>query len=201
MRIENNLQIIDERFPDDKIFWKGLPRLCYTLKTDDITKCERLPDYTTPYTDRAGEFVQEKDKWIERTTGAELSVETVGAGIKFSVVCENDTLSEWGVDLPFNFMGKKNGGGWKNQFLFNSPYITKDRKFKSFYLAKPNGGHLLVAILNDVDGWKMDYSPYVGGHYFYNLKLLANFDRAYGEFAKKNVFSYLLKNICFNNSI
>lgn len=192
MRIENNLQIIDERFPDDKIFWKGLPRLCYTLKTDDITKCERLPDYTTPYTDRAGEFVQEKDKWIERTTGAELSVERVKAGIKFSIVCENDELSEWGVDLPFNFMGKKNGGGWENQFLFNSPYITKDRKFKSFYLTKPNGGHLLVAILNDVDGWKMDYSSYVGGHYFYNLKLLANFDRAYGEFSKKNRLEFVV---------
>ena len=28
-------------------------------------------------------------------------------------------------------------------------------------------------------GWKMDYSPYLGGHYFYNLKALANFDKAY----------------------
>lgn len=192
MKINDKLQLIDERFPFDKIFWKESVSVCYTLKSDDITKCERLPDYTTPYTDRTGEFVFDGARWVENATGAVLTVKTVGAGVEFSIKCENENTSEWGVNLPFNFMGKKNGGGWKNQFLLNSPFITNDRAYKNFYLTKPNGGHLLVALLSDADGWKMDYSPYVGGHFFYNLKLLANFDRAYGDFARKRELKFVV---------
>lgn len=55
-----------------------------------------------------------------------------------------------------------------------------------FYLTKPNGGSLAVAVLQGAAGWKMDYSDYAGGHYFINLKLLANFDRAYKTERRKN---------------
>ena len=192
MRIDTNLQLIDERFPLDKIFWKENVSLCYTLKSDDITKCERLPDYTTPYTDRTGEFVCDGERWVEKATGAVLNTKTIGAGIEFTLQCDNDSLSEWGINLPFNFMGKKNGGGWENQFLFNSPYISEDKKILYAYLTKPNGANLMVAVLGGVEGWKMDYSPYLGGHYFVGLKILANFDKAYNTARRKNAFTVAL---------
>ena len=54
-----------------------------------------------------------------------------------------------------------------------------------FYLTKPNGNNLLVAVVEGAQGWKMDYSPYSFGHYFLNLKILANYDKAYNQMAKK----------------
>ncbi len=88
--------------------------------------------------------------------------------------------SHFGLNLPFNFMGKLQGGGYENQYLFNSPYRSADEQHKYCLLKNINGNHLLVLFLSQADGWKMDYSPYVGGHYFVSLQCCANFDRAYG---------------------
>lgn len=73
-------------------------------------------------------------------------------------------------------MGKK-GGDWKNQYLFNSPYRSEDNRHIYIYLTAPCGKNRVVVFESGADGWKMDYSPYVGGHYFYNLKLLAAFPK------------------------
>lgn len=179
---ENTLDLVDGRNPFDIIFNYGLPSVTYTLKTDDITKGEK-PAFT-PYASRTGEFKQKGNNWYNEETKTTLKTKTDGAGVKLYLTCKSSEVSEWGLNLPLNFMGKKYGGGWRNQFFMNAPYITNDREYKSFYFTKPNGNNLLIVILSKANGWKMDYSPFFGGLYLYNFKLLANFDRAFGDFER-----------------
>ena len=159
---------------DVKEILKGEISLSYTLKSDDITHGAHPP--RTPYVSRKGLFVD----GYNAETKSHLAVEEDDGNIKITLTTESDDLSEFGLNLPFNFMGKKNGGGWKRQYLFNSPYSSKNNEYIYCYLSNPQGKNLMLVFGSKADGWKMDYSPYLGGHYFYNLKALANFDRAYG---------------------
>lgn len=182
-------KLTDGRSPTDELLL-GAPCVAYTLKTDDITKGEKPS--ATPYQDRKGEFTTENGVLYHAETKTRMTVEFYEDGLIFEATSENDDLSEFGINLPFNFMGRKNGGGWKNQFLFNSPYVSDDRKIVYAYLKKPNGANLVVAVLSEADGWKMDYSPFMGGHYFYKLNLFANFDRAYGTPRKENKLRFAI---------
>lgn len=179
----NSLRVIDER-NEKPIFNYGLPNVTYTLKTDDITKGEK--PVATPYVSRREDFISVCGAWYASDSGVALKTEPHGNGVKYILRTQNNNLSEWGIALPFNFQGKKEGGGWLNQYFLSSVYITNDRKYKSFYLTNPNGNNLLVSVLTDADGWKIDYSPYVAGMYLLDLKILGNFDKAYGEFKPKN---------------
>ena len=177
------MELIDGRNPLDIIFNYALPSVTYTLKTDDITTGEKSS--FTPYDSRTGEFTRRgKSSWYNTDTKTSLKIKADGVGVKLFLNCKSCEVSEWGLNLPLNFMGKKYGGGWRNQFFMNAPYITNDRKYKSFYFTKPNGNNILVVILSKANGWKMDYSPFFGGLYLYNFKLLANFDKAYGDFER-----------------
>ena len=172
-------QIVDERAPDDKIFNGGEISVCYTLKADDITMGEK-PDFT-PYNDRSDSLQLRDNRLIGELTESVMTVEkTFGGGLSFRLTATSDILSEYGINLPFNFMSKKDGGGWENQFLFNSPYYNEKEKILYFYLTKPNGANLLFATKGRVAGWKMDYSSQAYGHFFANVKILKNTDRAYG---------------------
>lgn len=185
LRIDfENFDVRDERNPSDLIFNEGKISVCYTLKTDDVTKGEKPSG--TPYLDRTGDFVYDGG-YFNAETSTRLAIEPYEKGLKLTAVREGDSLSEWGLNFPFNFMGKLNGGGFQNQFLLNSPYITPERDFMSFYLTKPNGNRLLLAVRSGAVGWKMDYSPYAGGHFQIGLKVFGSFDRAYcrGEGNKK----------------
>ena len=176
----NSKQITDGRVPKDIIFNGGALGVCYTLKTDDIEKGEK-PDYT-PYKDRSDTFKLRDNRLIGELTAAAMTVEeTFNGGLLFRLTSESDELSEYGIDLPFNFMGKRDGGGWNNQFLFNSPYYNEKENILYFYLTKPNGANLCVAAKGRIDGWKMDYSSEAYGHFFESVKILKNFDRAYGK--------------------
>ena len=165
-------RIIDTRCPNDIILSDEIS-LAYTLKSDNITVGKKPS--CTPFQDRRDYFkcgLSEKE-----------FCPIYNAEYKDGLIIDiygNDNMSEFGLNLPFNFMGKKDLGGWKNQFLFNSPYRSPDKKFIYAYLTKPNGNNLVVAALSDSDGWKMDYSSYSWGHFFINLKFLANYDKAYG---------------------
>lgn len=175
-----NGEIVDLRAPNDKIL-NGEPlSVCYTLNEDDITKGQKPS--CTPYNDRKDIF----DKGKATKTKSTISAEKYKKGLILELKTDKDDLSEYGINLPFNFMGKKEGGGWKNQFLFNTPYTYENSNIKYFYLTKPNGKNLAVAILSPANGWKMDYSPYSWGHYFINLKLLCNFDKAYAQPRNEN---------------
>ena len=160
----DKLQLMDERKPQDNILHGEEISVCYTLKTDDITKAEK--EWLSPYKGRKDPFSVVDGVAYAANTQTTMRVENVDDVALLHVESPSQGLSEFGLYLPFNFMGKKNGGGWQNQFLFNSPYISADKKILYAYLTKPNGAHLMVAVLGGVEGWKMDYSPYLGGHYF-----------------------------------
>lgn len=163
--------------------------LSYTLVSDDITIGERSSE-VTPYDSRKIMFSR-----IEKTRDGfrlsddsdknSLSVSASGDVLTFTAITKADDMSEFGINFPFNFMGKRNAGTYKNQYLFNSPYRSFDETYKYCFLKNVNGNHLFVLFSSPADGWKMDYSPYVGGHYFVNLKCLANFDKVYGTDSKR----------------
>ena len=76
----------------------------------------------TPYEDREDTLIKKGDGYTAGNTDSYVSVKETPLGIKIDLEGKNELVSEYGINLPFNFMGKKNGGGWENQFLFNSPY-------------------------------------------------------------------------------
>ena len=154
------------------------PSICYTLLTDDITKGKKPPQ--TPYSDRQDSIIFKNGAWVGESTASTLCVAPYLNGVKISLRSESQEISEYGICLPLNFMGKKNGGGWENQYLFNSPYVSPDKKIMYFYLTNPQGKNFVITPLSPCDAWKMDYSSYGWGHFFVNLKLLASADRAYG---------------------
>ncbi len=181
-----NGEIRDLRAPNDKIL-NGEPlSVCYTLIDDDITKGQKPS--CTPFNDRKDIF--EKGKAIKTKTT--ISAEKYKKGLILELKTDKDEFSEYGINLPINFMGKKDGGGYENQFLFNTPYTYEGSDIKYFYLTKPNGKNLVLAILSPANGWKMDYSSYSWGHYFINLKLLANFDKAYGQAKNENYLKFAI---------
>ena len=116
--------IIDTRCPEDKILNGGNISVCYTLISDDITKGEKPS--STPFIDRKGEFSESYGTLRCEDIDTTLSVTEEEIGLLFELESKNPILSEFGVNLPFNFMGKKDGGGWRRQFLFNSPYASQD---------------------------------------------------------------------------
>ncbi len=188
--IFKNGVFIDERCPQNKIFNGGSLSVCYTLLSDDITKGERVS--ATPYTDRCDELILEGELLRGRETKSTASVESINDGVKVTLNTEREDISELGFNLPFNFMGKKNGGGWENQFLFNSPYMSYDKGIFYAYLECPSGYNLIIAMKAPFDGWKMDYSPYSWAHYFVNLKLLANYDRQYGTGSRNRQLTFYM---------
>ncbi|MBO4982421.1 MAG: hypothetical protein J6D23_00025 [Clostridia bacterium] len=169
--------IIFETRTNREILDKTPLSVCYTLNTDDITKGKKPPQ--TPYADRHDELIFIGDKWYATNTKTTLTATTYKNGLLFHMETKANNLSEFGINLPLNFMGKLNGGGWKNQYLFNSPYMSRNKDIIYFYLTSPCENNLLIAIKGVAQGWKMDYSPFSWGHYFVNLKLLATYDKAY----------------------
>lgn len=186
MIILKDEQLKDTRCLNDKIIDTRKISVCYTLKTDDITK-GKTPS-CTPYVDRKDDFIN----LYAPNTKSTLKISDYKDGIIFELRSDAENISEFGINLPFNFMGKKEGGGWENQFLFNTPYFSKNEGIMYFYLTKPNGNNLLIAVLEGLGGWKMDYSPYSFGHYFLNLKLLVNYDRAYNQEVKEQYLKFVV---------
>lgn len=161
----------------------------YTLKSDDITKGKK--GVAVPYLDRQAYF----DKDGEEKTGAKLKINSYGKGLKIVLYSEKSELSEFGLSFPFNFMGKKNGGGWENQYLLNSVYTSKDNVYKYCYLSNPKGRNLILFPKGKCDGWKADYSSeFSPGHFFLNLVFFASFDQAFGKDSKnKRLELYLFE--------
>ncbi|MBQ8885883.1 MAG: hypothetical protein IJY62_05910 [Clostridia bacterium] len=173
--------------------------LSYTLVSDDITKLEGKPPYS-PYQSREAAFTRlvKTEKGVRLENGelkasVEYSFEEDGA-LRVDFFTENGEFSEYGVNFPFNFSSKLKGGDWRKQFLFSSPYNSEDNKSLITYLTRPDKNAVVLIGDGNVDGWKMDYSPYIFGHFFINLKWLGNFDRAYAtprrELRKFTVWLY-----------
>lgn len=152
----------------------------YTLKTDDIKMQKKVE--CTPYVSRKEYF--DRDMYAPNTK-SRLFVQEKDGGVEMFLKTDSDELSEFGLYLPFNFMSKLDGGDWQDQFLFNSPYASEDNSYIYAYFTSPNGRNIMLVADSPVDGWKIDYSTYAGGHFFGNFKLLANFDKAYGTGSKR----------------
>ena len=147
----------------------------YTFLSDDITEGEA--PFGMPYRDRKGYF--DENGYCEEAK-ANLVLSDFGGGIRIELTTQSEELSEIGLSFPFNFMGKKNGGGWRNQYLLNSPYTSEGNAYKYCYLTNPNGKNLIVFPKGNCDGWKCDYSSeFCPGHFFLELEFLANFDKIY----------------------
>ena len=147
----------------------------YTLKSDNLL--EGQTPFGKPYNDRKGYF-DEDGRNVE--TLSQIRVAEVPKGYQILLTTQSEELSEFGLSLPINFMGKKNGGGWENQYLLNSPYTSLGNKYKYCFLSNPNGKNLMIFPKGKCDGWKCDYSSdFCPGHFFLELEFLANFDRAY----------------------
>lgn len=148
----------------------------YTFMEDDITRKEKLAQATYP--DRRADFDR---NGYSPETDSQIQVLPFGNGLKILLNTHREDLSEFGLSLPFNFMGKKHGGGWKNQYLVNSVYTSKDNVYKYCYLSNPKGKNLILFPCGECDGWKADYSSEdTFGHFFINLVFFASFDRAFG---------------------
>ena len=176
--INKSGKITDTRNTDIPVLMDGGISIAYTLMSDDVTKAKKQP--CTPYLDKTDAIRWENGYGYAENTKTVIKTDTVLDGVIIEASAHAEGISEYGINLPFNFMGKIGGGGWKNQYLFNSPYTSPDKSVIFAYLTSGNGRNLAVAILSPADGWKMDYSPYSFGHYFINLKLLANYDKVYG---------------------
>ena len=173
-----SLQLTDTR-DGSPVFHGADVSLSYTTWQEDITAQERISE-TTPYVSQSADLLFVGDRRFEnRSMGASMEVSPLLDGVRLSLKVENDSLSQVGLHLPFNFVGKKNGGGYEHQYLFTSPYRSQGERYRYICLERPDGNHLFLLFLDAADGWKMDYSPYVGGHYFVNLQVLASFDKAY----------------------
>ena len=190
LEINKELLIVDTRCPNDKIINGANISVCYTRNTDDIT-IGKKPS-CTPYLDRYDDFVYQNGAFKGKETNSVLAYQKYEDGLIFELLTDESDISEYGINLPLNFMGKLNGGGFENQFLFNSPYTYENSEIKYFYLTKPNGNNLVIAITSKADGWKMDYSYHSWGHFFVNLKLLANFDKAYKQKENNNYLRFAI---------
>ena len=124
-------------FDINKYLNGGSLSICYTLLTDDITVGKKPPQ--TPYVDRRDDLVWENNVQKGKATDSTVEYTPYLDGVKITVTSKSEGLSEFGVNLPFNFMSKKNGGGWENQFLFNTPYVSPDKSIMYFYLTNLAG--------------------------------------------------------------
>lgn len=159
-----------------------LGSISYTLFSDDITVGEKPA--MSPYSSREAFYDEVRNEHDKITAynyelGVRLTYELSSFGFRLELVVDSTELSEFGINLAFNYMGKLHGGSWKRQFLLSNPYRSEDNQHQYFYLSRVEGINIILIPETEAAGWKIDYSPYVGGHYFDNLKYFTNFDRVF----------------------
>lgn len=169
--IFNKFNLTDTR--DGKVFSEP-PYVCYTLPGEDIYASR--PDFSA--------FSEKEDR--EFLVGS-LSQRSRGDGINFTLR-RNTHTDGFGIVLPFDFMGKRDGIG-KVRYLLNS--VRHDRESGVFYayLCRADGKNILVCAEN-IAGWKTDYSSYDYGHYFEAIRLYASLPEALGKYPKSDVLSF-----------
>lgn len=173
--IDNSLYLLSQN-QKINLFNQGDFSFSYTLKSEDIKSQKRTN--LTPYVSHTASFNNLNDVLMNH--------KNIDEGLEISLKINSDKYSEWGVNLPFNFMSKKNGGGYQNQYLLNSPYKDEDCTNNYLYLSSPNGHNILIVLKTEHAYWKMDYSPYCGGHFFINLKILGQLDKVYAPNKQNN---------------
>lgn len=162
---------------------------CFTFKTDDIKSMPH--EAFEPYSSRTGEYtaVYAEENTIF-CTDAENGISTKyileADSLRILSETENGNISEFGINLNLNFIGKKDCD-FKNQLLPTSPYTSADGEYMYFIFTRPNGRYVAAIAKTPCDGWKIKYSPFCCGHFILNLQFLASFDRVYGGSERKNI--------------
>ena len=168
--VKNNSLFIKQGEKETPIFNEGEMSFCYTKKDEDIKK---------RYIESFAQYTSYKENIP--SNNFEITLVSLENGISIKIKNKSKLFSSWGVNLPFNFMGKINGGGYQNQYLFNSAYRDENDENKYFYLSNPNGQNLLLLPVKGCAGWKVNYSTFCGGHFFKSIDVLGSFDKYYGE--------------------
>ena len=185
VRIENNniYAIYDKRYQEPVDITDGTGRfgwLTYTRIDQDLLT-QRKPEIL-PYEEQfmgfdsqsAGHVLQGKEYL---TT---LVIDKKDNHLILDLTCDSKEVSAAGIFLPFNFISRKNGY-WEQQFTISSPYHTPDNRHYMYFLARPDGNHLVCIVENEITGFKVNYSPYLCGHFIRGIEFLSNYDRAYGR--------------------
>ncbi len=198
IEIENDVitKFYDKR-DDEKINLAGNLNLFgkagFTFVSDDITDPEERPLFKS-YRERKSES---KIKDVSKNSAAfydeknDISITvSLSDGLIIEAKTENKEISQFGVNLEFNFLGKL-GTKFVNQIMPTSPYTSFDKKYNYCIMTRINGGFIVCAELNGCDGWKIDYSSECYGHYIESFSFLSSFDKVYGGSGRKNVKVYI----------
>ncbi len=156
--------------------------VCYTLPDDELGVGPKPP--MTPWKDRQAAWRSAVCDEAQGTVRAENEF----ASLRYTFCPERvhmrferkgDASSQLGIDMPFHFLGKK-GGDYRTQLILSTPWRSKDGALQYWYIGSPEGQPLLV-VAHGAAAWKIDYSEYLGGHFFISLKWLLRLDRCYGD--------------------
>ena len=182
--------ILDYRYESPKDITDGSGRfgsLVYTLLSEDITTADK-PEFV-PYEEHYAGYDtlnQGSDGMIflNQEFETELRIQEYQDRLVLDMECKSEKVSSCGMFLPLNFMSCKNGE-YESQFLISSPYHTADKKQWMHYFTRPDGKNLVLVAEGDLDGYKVNYSPYLSGHFIRGFSFLWQLDRAYGLSPKK----------------
>lgn len=164
-------------------------QLVYTLSSEDITKGSK-PEFT-PYVERYAGYdtchsyeegmVMENKEFL--TT---LKITEEQEHVVLNMQCRSDRVSACGMFLPLNFLSCKNGKK-EHQLLVSSPYHTADKKHWLHYFTRTDGKNLAFIVEGELEGYKINYSPYLAGHYIRGFSFLWRLDRAYHTAAENEL--------------
>lgn len=165
----------------------GFGGVRYTLKGDDI----KTDLAFTAYIDRLADY----DKY-ELSDGS-VSCENTNLGIhtdfsleddelKIEAYSQNENISQFGIDLNFNFLGKKNGT-YIGQLIPSSPYTSMSEERLYCILPIVGVGFCAVVSLTQGSLWKIDYSPYCAGHYINGFQIMSSTDSIFGREGEKQL--------------
>lgn len=165
----------------------GFGGIRYTLKDDDIKTDKTFTLYTDKFSSYSNVLVNGNTVKCENT---ELSLHT-----SFSLendmltvhsYSENKSISQFGIDLNFNFLGKKNGT-YKGQLIPSSPYNSANEDRMYYILPVVDVGFCTVVSMTPKSLWKLDYSPYSAGHFISGLQIMSSSDKMFKRESAKDL--------------
>ena len=160
-------------------------RICYTYISDDITT---IPyEELTGYKDRLCEYdICDGMKYSDSKNKIETEYELKDDSLIIKSKTDNDQISQFGIQLDFNFMSTK-GTAFLDQYLPTTFFTSDDNRYTYCIMISPQGKCIVVIAQTYCDGWKLDYSPFCGGHFIMGMKFLASFDKQFGGSGRKKI--------------
>lgn len=174
--------IYDGRYSEPVDITDGTGRfgcLAYTLCDQDING-EEKPEFV-PFREQYAGY---DERFRNTRIGTELEACAWENGVSLTLSCEGAAVDGTGIFLPFNFISRKNGC-WKQQFTVSSPYRAEDGH-TFFFLKRPDGNHLACIADSPIDGYQINYSPYLAGHFIRGITFWVQKDRAYATPRKEH---------------